>query len=106
MKGLGYYKLHNEGRTWNEAKAICEREGAHLAIINSKEEVQLFVEMRNRLPKLLGDWKDDTFNIGVNDIETDGRWVTIFGKRFQYLVKILSKCSQFLSLTFNNIAGK
>ena len=80
VKGLGYYKLHVDPKTWIEAKTVCEKEGAHLAIINSEEEAKLLTALRNRLPNLFGDWRDDVLYVGVNEIV--GTWVTIFGKRY------------------------
>ncbi|KAJ8680983.1 hypothetical protein QAD02_016770 [Eretmocerus hayati] len=40
-KNLNLYKLHENLTTWNEARKICLAEGAHLAVINSKEEADL-----------------------------------------------------------------
>ncbi|XP_069704756.1 hemolymph lipopolysaccharide-binding protein-like [Periplaneta americana] len=75
---LGYFKLHNIGKTWNEAKLICEAEGAHLGIVNSKKEVEIVRELRTRLPKLFGNWVDDHIYTGVNDLQHANTWVTIF----------------------------
>ena len=100
MKGLGYYKLHTEERTWNEAKSICEKEGAHLGIINSKKEVKVYVEMRNRLPRLFNDWKDDTLYVGVSDIDNEGEWVTIFGKQFKLTTQKNNYSDFLLILTY------
>lgn len=36
--GVGFYKLHTEEKSWNEARKVCRKENAHLAIINSKAE--------------------------------------------------------------------
>ena len=54
--------------------------------------------MRNRLPRLLGDWRDNTLHVGVNDVENNGHWVTIFGKNIQYI-----EC--LFEITNNNIAS-
>ena len=86
---MGFYKLNNEMKTWNEAKSICQKEGAHLAILNSKDEVQLFQEMRNRIPKLTNDWKDDSLFVGINDIESESSWITIFGKHIDRCLKYI-----------------
>ncbi|XP_069675878.1 hemolymph lipopolysaccharide-binding protein-like [Periplaneta americana] len=76
--GLGYYKLHNQQKTWNEAKLTCQKEGAHLAVINSRDEVEVFRYLRDRLPKIHGDARDDFVFIGMTDIKEEGKWVTIF----------------------------
>lgn len=81
IEGLGYYKFHNGGKKWGDAKLTCEKEGTHLAIINSKEEVEVLKELRTRLPRLFGgDWRDDTIFIGITDIQVENSWKTIFGK--------------------------
>ena len=80
VRGMGFYKLHNEIKPWIEAKSTCQKEGAHLAILNSKDEVQLFQELSNRIPKLTNDWRDEYFFVGINDIENEGTWTTILGK--------------------------
>lgn len=36
--GVGDYKVHKEEKTWHDARKICRKENAHLAIINSQEE--------------------------------------------------------------------
>lgn len=36
--GLGSHKLHTDDLSWNEARKICIKENAHLAIINSAAE--------------------------------------------------------------------
>lgn len=40
--GLGAHKLHTRAATWNEARKSCNEEGAHLAIINSNAEAQVY----------------------------------------------------------------
>ena len=81
---FGYYKLHTHAKGWHEAKSTCESEGAHLAIINSEEEIQILQELRRRLPRLRGDWVDDIVLIGFNDLEKQGVWKTIFSKYFNW----------------------
>lgn len=36
--GIGSHKLHTDAQPWNDARKVCDDEGGHLAIINSKEE--------------------------------------------------------------------
>ena len=36
--GIGAYKLHTLAKNWNDARRICNEEGGHLAIINSRAE--------------------------------------------------------------------
>ncbi|XP_047109215.1 hemolymph lipopolysaccharide-binding protein-like [Schistocerca piceifrons] len=39
--GVGYYKVPQLRATWSEAKSICEEDGGHMVIINSKEEEEV-----------------------------------------------------------------
>ncbi|XP_044740078.1 hemolymph lipopolysaccharide-binding protein-like [Chrysoperla carnea] len=43
----GYYKLHTTPQCWNNARSICDAEGAHLAIINSQSEANFLVNLMN-----------------------------------------------------------
>ena len=36
--GIGSHRLFTQAKQWNDARKICHNEGAHLAIINSREE--------------------------------------------------------------------
>ncbi|KAK7873822.1 hypothetical protein R5R35_005802 [Gryllus longicercus] len=38
--GEGFYKLHEKPRLWHEARAACEREGAHLLVLDSAAEAR------------------------------------------------------------------
>ena len=78
--GIGYYKLHTNAKTWYDARQICESEGAHLAIINSLAEARILDELRRRLPHQQGGWREEYIYIGINDIEYEGVWETIFSK--------------------------
>ena len=78
VPGMGYYKFHNELKTWDQALEICEREGAHLGIPNSRREALLFTELHNRLPALVDDWRKDYGHVGVQ--KRNGLWASISGK--------------------------
>ncbi|XP_069705110.1 hemolymph lipopolysaccharide-binding protein-like [Periplaneta americana] len=82
VPGLGYLKLHNRPKTWNEAKIACEKEGAHLGILNSETELEALRELRARLPSHYKDWRDSVVHVGVTDSQEEGTWLTIFGKPF------------------------
>ncbi|PSN53548.1 hypothetical protein C0J52_09175 [Blattella germanica] len=80
IPGLGHYKLHTNSKNWHNAKLICETEGAHLAIINSEDEVAILKEFRRRLPRLHSNYLDIIIYLGFNDFEEEGVWKTIFNK--------------------------
>ncbi|XP_069694814.1 hemolymph lipopolysaccharide-binding protein-like [Periplaneta americana] len=70
VAGLGYYKFHTDRKTWHEAQKICEKEGAHLAVINSEHEAKVLTNM--------GDFT--WAYVGFHDIYVEGQYVTIFNQ--------------------------
>jgi len=86
-RGVGYYKIHSEPKTWHEARQICAKEGGHLAIINSEEESKvlqsIFAPVAAQLKKV---W----VFIGFHDLYNEGQYLTIFGK------ELLSKSIEYM----------
>lgn len=39
--GFGFHKIYTYGKTYEEAKAVCQNDGAHLAVVNSPAEAQV-----------------------------------------------------------------
>ncbi|KAJ9577537.1 hypothetical protein L9F63_005910 [Diploptera punctata] len=76
IPGFGYYKFHNRGKTWLDARDTCEKEGAHLAIINSKEESLILMDLFSKAPRFHEDWNF----IGMTDENEEGNWMTIFNE--------------------------
>ncbi|PSN55224.1 Hemolymph lipopolysaccharide-binding protein [Blattella germanica] len=72
---FGYYKVHRDHKNWLDALKECEKEGAHLLILNSKEEA---LEMK----KLLKQSRTERFWhwIGVHDYYKEGMYITIFNQ--------------------------
>ncbi|XP_067006770.2 hemolymph lipopolysaccharide-binding protein [Anabrus simplex] len=77
---LGRYKIHTLAKSWSEAYHICQQEGAHLAIINSDTEAHVLMELYKRSPKAEGATYDGSAYIGLNDLVTEGKYVTVFGE--------------------------
>jgi hypothetical protein len=76
---VGYYKIHSELKTWQEARQICAQEGGHLAIINSEEESGVLRSVFAPVAaKLKGVWAYSY--IGFHDLYNEGQYLTIFGK--------------------------
>jgi len=76
-RGVGYYKIHSEPKTWHVARQICVQEGGHLAIINSEEESKILSSIfASVAAKLNVVW----VFIGFHDLYTEGQYLTIFGK--------------------------
>jgi hypothetical protein len=80
LPGLGYYKFHTDIKTWEKARDVCEKEGAHLAVINSLTEAKSLplIWIRN----LFKDWREDAAYIGTWDPQETGDFITIFSKYF------------------------
>lgn len=76
--GIGYYKFHEEAKTWMEAKKVCEQEGAHLAIINSESESTALKELFNRHRVLPLVEFDNAVSIGFHDRYIEGQYLTIY----------------------------
>ncbi|XP_066998483.2 hemolymph lipopolysaccharide-binding protein-like [Anabrus simplex] len=70
---VGRYKLHTTEKSWTEAFNICQQEGAHLVVINSDTEADVLKDILTRNEKAVA-------FVGVNDIVTEGKFVTIFGE--------------------------
>lgn len=70
------YKLFNDGTTWEQAKAACERQGGHLVSITSAQE-QAVVEnlLRN---------KGNKNNYWLGGYRNGNTWTWVTGERFSY----------------------
>ncbi|KAJ8681262.1 hypothetical protein QAD02_017049 [Eretmocerus hayati] len=79
IKDIGVYKLHTDLANWNEAREICKKEGAHLAILNSRREAELLGDMfKNSDLKNKGPQQGNGVFIGFHDLYQEGKFVTIF----------------------------
>lgn len=77
---IGYYKMHTQATSWNQARIICVQEGGHLAIINSEAEYGVIKEIYNRnLPIKDARW-DTAAWIGLHDRFKEGEYITVFGR--------------------------
>jgi len=82
-RGVGYYKIHSELKTWHEARQICAQEGGHLAIINSEEESKVLQSLFAAVAaKLNVKW----VFIGFHDLYNEGQYLTVFGKELLSMV--------------------
>ena len=76
FSGHCYLRI-DQGMTWFEAKACCERLGGHLATITSHEE-QNFIE------SLIAGGKKHYYWLGGTDEKVEGEWVWITGEPWGY----------------------
>ncbi|KAG8236597.1 hypothetical protein J437_LFUL016949 [Ladona fulva] len=73
--GIGYYKFYPLGsKSFNSAIAICENDGAYLAILNSEAEMEVLRSIFARHPYL-----PRYAYLGFHDQKKEGDFVTIFG---------------------------
>ncbi|XP_069694779.1 hemolymph lipopolysaccharide-binding protein-like [Periplaneta americana] len=79
-RDLGYYKFHKTPKTWDEARKICEEEGAHLVIINSEEESGILQKLFSTVNETIGTSNNNYISIGFHDRFVEGEYITIFGK--------------------------
>lgn len=70
------YKLFNNGMTWEQAKAACERQGGHLVSITSTQE-QAVVENLLRS-------KGNKNNYWLGAYRNGSAWAWVTGERFSY----------------------
>ena len=75
MNGVGYYKIHPELKNWHDALKTCELEGAHLLIVDSKEEIVAVdaLAVNSSTGRAL-------YWIGIHDLFKEGDYVTIHSK--------------------------
>ncbi|GLG94150.1 Hemolymph lipopolysaccharide-binding protein [Gryllus bimaculatus] len=79
VPGVGVYRLHARPRSWEEARKACEREGAQLAVPNSRTEALALMDIHNRCPRLLPSHFNDYQYLGVHDLYSEGDWETVVG---------------------------
>jgi hypothetical protein len=77
---MGYYKFHPTAVIWQDALRVCAQEGARLAIVNSKEEANLFKDLFAKYPSVKGALDNHNAFLGYHDFYSEGRFETIFGK--------------------------
>ncbi|KDR12893.1 Hemolymph lipopolysaccharide-binding protein [Zootermopsis nevadensis] len=83
VPGLGYYKLHIVGKSWQEARKTCEEEGAHLLVIDSEYEAKNMARLWKEYPAFLARNTYYAF-IGFHDLGNEGEVVTIFSRYFVF----------------------
>ena len=72
--GKRFYKVYGEGRNYADAKAVCESDGAFLAIPRSDAENDFIEDL---IP-------NEYIWIGLNDIDQEGVFVTVDGTDSSY----------------------
>ncbi|XP_051154908.1 hemolymph lipopolysaccharide-binding protein-like [Leptopilina boulardi] len=78
-EGVGAHKLHSRAATWNEARKTCNDEGGHLAIINSKREADVLMDLFNKSEPIKNASYDNVAFLGIHDLYKEGEWVNVLG---------------------------
>ncbi|XP_067008733.2 hemolymph lipopolysaccharide-binding protein [Anabrus simplex] len=78
--GQGYYKLHTNGMTWDEARITCYNEGAQLMVINSEAEANVVKEFFSRHLNFRDVQSSLYVFIGFHDKFAEGHFVLINGE--------------------------
>lgn len=76
LPGHGRYKINASYKTWEAAKSTCEGEDAHLAVLDSEEEMDAVLNMLVR--SSIQDTRYD-FWTGYFRQEETGQWTTVIG---------------------------
>ncbi|HDR2908319.1 TPA: C-type lectin domain-containing protein, partial [Salmonella enterica subsp. enterica serovar Derby] len=72
---IGIHKIVNTKVSWNNARKACLKDGAHLAVIDSKEEYNVLNEMKK---------SDQEVWLGVHDLFNINEWVTVDDRPMPY----------------------
>ncbi|XP_023720909.1 hemolymph lipopolysaccharide-binding protein [Cryptotermes secundus] len=67
-----YFKVYAAENSWVPARDICQKEGAHLAVVNSEAEARFITSLWNS--------KSDWAFIGTHDLYEEGIYVTIYNQ--------------------------
>ena len=74
---LGYYKVHIDAKTWQDALEDCQKEGAHLIILNSQKEADEIITLLVKNSCI-----NQELWIGLHDQYNNRNYVTVFSKYF------------------------
>ncbi|XP_067014822.2 hemolymph lipopolysaccharide-binding protein [Anabrus simplex] len=78
--GLGRYKFYSTPAVWETARQTCSEEGAHLAIIRSKQQEDALKEMFARYPNITGSTWSGAAWLGVHDQHNEDNFLTVLGE--------------------------
>ncbi|GLG98243.1 Hemolymph lipopolysaccharide-binding protein [Gryllus bimaculatus] len=76
LPGHGRYKINANYKTWEAAKRTCEAEDAHLAVLDSEEEMDAVINM---LVRCGIEYTRFDFWTGYYRQDETGQWTTVIG---------------------------
>jgi len=71
--------MHTVAEKWDDARKICNQEGAHLLIVNSGREMDAVRSIWLQHQNLTGGVYFHAIFVGVHDRFTEGDYITILG---------------------------
>ena len=71
------YEVYEDGVDWQTAKAVCEKKGGNLVVINDAQE-------NDDITELIQNSSKDELWIGFIDINREGVWKDVFGNQLSY----------------------
>ncbi|XP_067000023.2 hemolymph lipopolysaccharide-binding protein [Anabrus simplex] len=77
----GQYKLHTKPLNWTDARDVCVREEAHLLVIDSDQQAQIFSTVYGRNSDVIGNNSGpDALHVGVFGSGDNNKWITVLGE--------------------------
>ena len=90
-----YYKAFDTKKTWDDAQATCQTEGAHLPVCQNERMCNFVLSL-----KPAGTW------VGLTDQAKEGTWLTWDGKEAPYVPWAVGEPNNIIYSKEDNIYSK
>nr|CAD7424103.1 unnamed protein product [Timema monikensis] len=83
FEGVGSFKLHDQPLDWLFAERVCESEGGHLAVVDSRSKVTSLLDLFSRYPHIpRSSALSNQVYVGITDLRSEGVFYTSTGFPF------------------------
>nr|CAD7567535.1 unnamed protein product [Timema californicum] len=83
FEGVGSFKLHDQPLDWLFAERVCESEGGHLAVVDSRSKVTSLLDLFSRYPHIpRSSALTNQVYVGITDLRDEGVFYTSTGFPF------------------------
>nr|CAD7394736.1 unnamed protein product [Timema cristinae] len=83
FEGVGSFKLHDQPLDWLFAERVCESEGGHLAVVDSRSKVTSLLDLFSRYPHIpRSSALSNQVYVGITDLRDEGVFYTSTGFPF------------------------